>query len=297
MEFREEVGEFTCAKVLYNEPMKKHTSLGVGGNADYFADVDSLYALNSLITLAKECKVRYKVIGNGTNLLVSDKGFNGLIITTKALSDIMMKKDMVRAMAGATMEKLIKFNIEHGLTGLERFSGLPATVGGAVVMNAGAFGHNVSDRLYEVETISDGKIKRYYKNECRFRYRGSRFLLSNETLVSATFKFEENEKEIIRAGVKNYRELRRQMHPTGRSCGSVFKNPTPDSAGALIDRAGLKGISVGGARISTKHGNFIITDCSATALDVKTLIKEIKEKIKNVFGVELVEEVEYVGEF
>ncbi|MBQ3046989.1 MAG: UDP-N-acetylmuramate dehydrogenase [Clostridia bacterium] len=297
MGFKETAEEFAFAKILYNEPMKKHTSLGVGGNAKYFAKIDSLYSLNSLIQIAKECGVKYKVIGNGTNVLVSDLGFDGLIITTKGLADIMMKRDKVRAMAGAPLDKLIKFNLDHGFTGLESLSGIPATVGGAVVMNAGAFGHNISEHVYEIETIADGKIKRYFKDECKFCYRGSRFLKSKETVVSATFEFDENAKEIILAGMKTYLELRKHMHPTGRSCGSVFKNPKPDSAGALIDRAGLKGVAIGGAKISAKHGNFITTSPSATALDVRKLILHIKEKIKDVFGVELKEEVEYVGEF
>ena len=297
MGFKERAEEFTFAKILYNEPMKKHTSLGVGGNAKYFTTVDSLYSLNAIIQTAKDSGVKYKVIGNGTNVLVSDLGYDGLIISTKGLSDIMLKRDKVRAMAGASLDKLIKFNLDHRFTGLEQLSGIPATVGGAVVMNAGAFGHNISEHICEVETLLDGKIKKYFKNDCKFCYRGSRFIKSKETVVSATFSFDTNQKEIILAGIKTYRELRSQMHPQGRSCGSVFKNPRPDSAGALIDRAGLKGVSIGGAKISLKHGNFITTSSTATAKEVKDLITLIKEKIKEVFGVELKEEVEYVGEF
>ncbi len=297
MGFHQELGRISCVKIKHLEPMKNHTAIRVGGRAKYYAQADSLYGINLLSSLCKQYKVNYKVIGNGTNLLVSDKGFDGMIIDLRKLSDVFFKKDEVRAMAGANLEKLIKFCYDHRLAGVEALSGIPATVGGAVVMNAGAFGHNISDYITTVETLSNGKIKVYDKENCKFCYRGSRFLNKKEIIISATFLFEHADKDIISAGMKTYSEIRKMMHPTGRSCGSVFKNPKPSSAGALIDRAKLKGFAVGGARISEKHGNFIIAERNATATDVYLLIKFIKEKIKSVFEVELVEEVEYVGEF
>ena len=145
--------QFTHAKILFDEPMKKHTGYGVGGCARYYAEVDSLCALNNLLTLAKQHRTKYKIIGCGTNVLVSDLGFDGIIIDLKKLSDVYFKRSEVRAMAGARLDKLIRFALDNRLTGLEALSGIPASIGGAVVMNAGAFGHNISDYLTTVETL------------------------------------------------------------------------------------------------------------------------------------------------
>lgn len=287
----------THAKILFNEPMKKHTSYGVGGNAKYYADVDSLYTLNELINLAREHKIPYKILGNGTNVLVSDNGYNGIIICTKKLDDVFYVRDEIHAMCGAPLSKLIKFAREHRESGLEALSGIPATVGGAVVMNAGAFGHNVSDKIVTVETLCNGKIKKYSKDECMFNYRGSRFFGKKEIVVSANFKLKSSDREIINAGIKSFSDLRNSIQPTGKSCGSVFKNPRPETAGRLIDKAGLKGLSIGGAMVSERHGNFITTSARATANDVYELINYVKKKIKDEFGIELKEEIEFVGEF
>ncbi len=297
MGFKDELVDCTHAKILLNQPMKKHTGYGVGGNALYFTKVDTLYTLNEIILLCNRYKVDYKVIGNGSNILVSDKGYNGVIINTSKLSDVFFKKDLVRAMSGATLQKLIKFCSGNNLSGLEALSGIPATVGGAIVMNAGAFGKNISDRLVSVETLYNGKIEKYYKDECKFGYRTSRFLGKKEVVISATFKLFPAEKELIVAGIEAYRDLRKSVQPTGKSCGSVFKNPVGYRAGRLIDSLGLKGTSVGGARISNEHANFILTDGKATALDVKNLIDYIKKKVLDAFNIELKEEIEYVGEF
>ena len=295
--FKNALLEISNAKILFDEPMKKHTGYGVGGCARYYAQIDSLYSLNSLITLAKQHKVKYKVIGNGTNILVSDLGFDGIIIDTKRLSDVFFKREHVKAMAGAKLEKLIQFALDNRLCGLEAFAGIPATIGGAIVMNAGAFGHNISEYVQTVETLCDGKIKSYDKSECKFGYRTSRFLNKNEVVISATFNLRSGDREKIIDGIKSYKDLRRSIQPSGKSCGSVFKNPKPFSAGALIEGAGLKGKRIGGAVVSEKHANFIITSSKARAKDVYELIEQIKQKVKDAFGVELCEEVECVGEF
>lgn len=297
MGFINEIEELGFTRVIFQQPMKKHTSFGVGGVSKFYAEADSLCTLNQLITTAKKHKVKFKLIGNGTNVLFSDKGYNGLIICTKKLNDVFFKRNQVKAMAGADLTKLIKFTVEHGLSGCEKLSGIPATVGGAVVMNAGAFGQTISDAIVEVETLEKGKIKKYFKNQCLFSYRSSRFKINNQAIVSATFEFATSDKEKLINEMALCLERRKRIHPTGRSCGSVFKNPTPNSAGALIERAGLKGVTIGGATVSEKHGNFIITSSSATATDVKNLIEYIKDKVFNAFGIMLEEEVEYVGEF
>lgn len=287
----------THAKVMFNEPMKKHTSYGVGGNASCFVQTDSLYTLSEVVAFAKENKISYKVLGNGTNVLFSDKGYNGIIISLLRLNDVFFVRDQIHVMAGATLSKLIKFAKDHKLSGLEALSGIPATIGGAIVMNAGAFGHNISDSLTTVETLHNGKLKKYYKEECGFCYRGSRFLGKKEIIVSANFKLKEGDRQSILSSINSFLELRNTIHPSGKSCGSVFKNPRPETAGRLIDKAGLKGYSVGGASVSTRHGNFILTTSKATATDVYKLIEHVKKKVKDEFGIELKEEVEFVGEF
>lgn len=297
MNFASVLKEFTHAKINFDEPMKKHTGFRVGGCARYYAEVDSLFGLNLLLSLAKKHKVKVKLIGNGTNVLFSDLGFDGLVVDLKKLNDVFFKRDEVRAMAGAKLDKLIKFALDHRLSGLEALSGIPATVGGAIVMNAGAFGHNICDYLTTVETLCDGKIKIYDKQDCKFGYRSSRFFRKKEVVVSASFLLPEGEREIIAAGIKTYTDLRKSIQPSGCSCGSVFKNPKPYTAGALIDKVGLKGASIGGATVSVKHGNFIITAGKAKAKDVYALIQEIKRKVKDAFDIELFEEVECVGEF
>lgn len=297
MAFKKALIDFTNAKIHFDEPMRKHISLGVGGSARFYAEIDSLYSLNLLIALAKEYKIKYKIIGNGTNVLISDLGYDGLIIDMKKLNDIFFKKSDIRAMAGARLDKLIRFAVDNRLSGIEALSGIPASIGGAIVMNAGAFGYNISNYLLTVETLCDGKIKIYNREDCRFGYRTSRFLGKKEAIVSATFRFPNGDKEIIKANMNCYLELRRSIQPMQRSCGSVFKNPKPHSAGNLIEKAGLKGYRIGGASISEKHANFIITSAKAKAQDVYCLIEYIKHKVKDEFGIELKEEVEYIGEF
>ncbi len=288
---------YTHAKVSFDEPMKKHTSYGVGGSAKCFVQIDSLYTLREVVSFAKENKITYKVLGNGTNVLVSDNGYDGIIISLLKLSDVFFVRDEIHAMAGVTLANIIKFAKDHRLSGLEALSGIPATLGGAIVMNAGAFGHNISDCITTVETLHNGKLKKYSKEECGFCYRSSRFLGKNEVIVSANFKLKEQDRELINSSIKSFLELRGSIQPAGKSCGSVFKNPRPETAGRLIDKAGLKAYSIGGASVSTRHGNFITTTSKATAKDVYQLIQYVKKKVKDEFEIELKEEVEFVGDF
>ena len=287
----------TGAKIKTDEPMKNHTSMGVGGNARYYVEADSLYALKEVTEAAARLRMKYKVIGNGTNILVSDAGYDGVIINIRRLSDIFFKVGEVRAMAGASLAKLIDFTVKNRLGGLERLTDIPATVGGAVVMNAGAFGSSISEYITSVCSMKNGKLHIYSKEECGFGYRKSRFSGKKEIVVSADFRLETCEKEMVMAGTRTYAEERKKIQPSGKCCGSVFKNPVNDHAGRLIDAAGLKGYTVGGASVSEKHANFIINVKNASASDVYALIQYIKETVSARFGTVLSEEVEYLGEF
>lgn len=276
-----------------NEDMSVKTSLGVGGNARYYVCPESAHAVVESIALAIKAGVPYKIIGNGTNLLVSDSGYNGLIVCTKNLSGVLLDKGEIIALCGTPVNKLVNFVSGSGRTGAEGLVGIPATVGGALTMNAGAFGYSVSDYLYEITSVSCGKVVRRKKTECGFGYRTSAFKGSGEFIVSAKFHFPKR-----RVSVKNdFYERRVKIQPSGRTCGSVFENPAGDFAGRLIDEAGLKGKAIGGAHVSEKHANFIIADNYATARDVFFLIEEIKKTVFSKFGVRLKEEVEYLGEF
>ncbi len=291
------LGDYTDAKILFDEPMKSHTSYGVGGTADYFAIPKSLSGLNSVIAWCKTHRVKYKIIGAGSNVLFSDLGFRGCIISTSGLNDVFFKLNEVKATSGASVGKLLNFALDNSLGGLENLCGLPASVGGAIVMNASAFGVSISDYIVTVETIKDGKLCRYDKNECAFGYRKSRFLHKKEPVVSATFSLVKADKKLIQQKMKTALETRKKLQPSGRSCGSFFKNPDGDFAGRLIELAGLKGFSVGGACVSEKHANFIVNTGGATANDIYSLAQKIKAEIKKLYGINLTEELEYIGEF
>ncbi|MBP5466521.1 MAG: UDP-N-acetylmuramate dehydrogenase [Clostridia bacterium] len=276
-----------------NENMSVKTSLAVGGNARYYVCPDSAHAVIECLKVADKANVPYKIIGNGTNLLVSDSGYNGLIVCTRNLCGVLLDKGETIALCGTPLVKLVNFVSGSGRTGAEGLIGIPATVGGALTMNAGAFGYSVSDCVSEITCVSGGEIIRRKKAECGFGYRTSAFKFSGEFIVSAKFRFPKR-KVIIK---NDFYERRLKNQPSGKTCGSVFKNPAGDFAGRLIESAGLKNATVGGARVSEKHANFIITEDGATSRDVYDLIAEIKAIVLQKFGVRLKEEVEYLGEF
>lgn len=299
MTFLEETLGFTDTPIKEYESIKKHTTIGVGGVARYFTSPKSYHSVRLLIESAKSHKIPCFILGNGSNILFGDKGYKGLVISTKNLNDISFENGKVKACAGAPIAKLIEFAKNHSLSGIESLSGIPASVGGAITMNAGAFGVSIADKVFSVETIKGGKLCKYYKSDCRFGYRKSRFLISKEIIVSATFDFEVSDKNFVATKIKNQLELRKIMHPLGKSFGSVFRNPidSPLSAGALIEKAGLKGFRIGGASVSTKHANFIVNDKNATAKDIVLIIEEIKKRVYEKFKVDLKEEVIRVGDF
>lgn len=297
MSFVDNLKRFTNAEIIKNEPMKRHTTLKVGGKADYFIKVGSIKDLRTVIELCKEFDINHVVLGNGSNVLVSDSGYNGAVINLCGLSFIKIKGKTATAFAGANLKKFYSVLLKNGFAGFEGLLGIPGSVGGAVVMNAGAFGYSVSDYIKEVSVLFKGEIKRYNAEECGFSYRQSRFLRFGGVIVSATFAYYKDDAEKTKKNIEFFSRQRKENQPLKNSAGSTFKNPNGDYAARLIEGANLKGFTVGGAKVSDKHANFIITDGNATASDVFTIINIIEKQVKDIYGLNLKREIRLIGEF
>ena len=297
MGFIDELNQATDLPLSFYQSMKKHTAYGVGGKAKFYTEAKSVHSLNTAFLLCKKHKIPCKIIGNGTNILFSDKGYDGLVISTKGIDEIYIKGNQVRATCGVSLKRLIDYTYSNSLSGVEMLTGIPASIGGAIFMNAGAFKHDISECVIEVESVANGKLVKRYKESCGFGYRKSIFNGNDEIIISASFEFKELDPKVILEKINSVKAVRRTIQPTGRSLGCVFKNPKQYSAGQLIDGLGLKGYRIGGAKISELHGNFIVTDSSASATDVFELVNLIKEKVNKAYNIRLEEEIELVGEF
>lgn len=264
------------------------TRYGTGGNADYLiipkTTDELILAVNEL-----RGKIPYFVLGGGSNVLVSDDGFRGAVILTKKLTRTDVKGNLYFAECGVKLSNLIEDSTLNSLGGLEFAVGIPATVGGAVSMNAGCYSKSVADAVCYVVT-EKGIIP---KSECGFGYRTSRFI-NGETVVKVCFSLTPSEIDVIEDKIRAYRGYRK--NPKGKSCGSVFKNEGY-FAGKVIDECGLKGLRQGGAKISAEHANFIIADKGATSSDIYTLIRTVKQKVYEKKQITLCEELIYLGDF
>ena len=295
MAFSEELAAVYGGRIITEEPMYKHTSLGLGGKAEYYLRPKTEREAVELLTLAEKYALPVMAVGRGSNLLVGDKGIRGMVLSTERLDALRVNGETVTAHAGVKNADLIEQTRQAGLTGREFLAGIPGSVGGGIVMNAGAFGKSLSDAVQSVDVIRRGRRLRLSAEACAFTYRGSG-LSEGDFILSARFRLERSSPDRVEALIAGYLEQRRRLQPAGKTCGSVFRNPEGASAGALIERAGLKGARVGGASVSLKHANFIVNE-GTCAKDVLTLIGAIKNKIKEEFGVTLREEVVIVGEF
>ena len=292
--------------VFPEEPMQKHITFRVGGPAEWFVQVKSTEQLKELLVLCKEQKEPYYIIGNGSDLLVSDAGVRGVIIRlTGEFEEIGAKETVnegicdVCAGAGVMLASLSMRAGRKGFTGLEFANGIPGTVGGAVLMNAGAYGGEIKDTIVAAEVMTkDGEIKRLTKDELQLSYRHSAMMESGDIVLKAYFKLTVRPKLQIFAVMESYRKARQEKQPLEYpSAGSTFKRPEGYFAGKLIQDAGLQGCRVGGAMVSTKHAGFVINAGGATATDVYQLIQHIKKTVKEKFQVELEPEVRFLGEF
>lgn len=273
------------------EPMSKHTSFKIGGNADVYIKVNNL---SKLSTILKECQasdVDYMILGNGSNLLVSDDGIRGVVIRLDGdFRKITLLDDTtIFCGAGATLAYLCKFALNCGLSGLEFAWGIPGTVGGAVFMNAGAYDGEMKDVVHSVSHISpSGEIGRTEKENMNFGYRTSVYRSNNMIITGVTLKLKKGNPDEIRAKMDDYMSRRSTKQPLEYpSAGSVFKRPEGNFAGALIEQCGLKGKTCGGAQVSEKHAGFIINKSNATAKDVRDLIGEIQKTVSDKTGYSL----------
>ena len=273
------------------EPMSKHTSFKIGGNADVYIKVNNL---SKLSTILKECQasdVDYMILGNGSNLLVSDEGIRGAVIRLDGdFRKITLLDDTtIFCGAGATLAYLCKFALNCGLSGLEFAWGIPGTVGGAVFMNAGAYDGEMKDVVHSVSHISpSGEIGRTEKENMNFGYRTSVYRSNNMIITGVTLKLKKGNPDEIRAKMDDYMSRRSTKQPLEYpSAGSVFKRPEGNFAGALIEQCGLKGKTCGGAQVSEKHAGFIINKSNATAKDVRDLISEIQKTVSDKTGYNL----------
>ena len=295
---KKEIVDTTNATISMDEPMKKHTTYGIGGPAELFVLPSDKNDLISIVQLSKKYKQTVTIIGSGSNLLISDNGIKGVVISIKhCLRTINVDIDKIYVECGTMLGKIVKESMKHDLKGLENLIGVPGTLGGALMMNAGAWGGEVSENLESVELLNDkNEIEILSKSDIDFSYRSSSF--GNDIiLLSAIFKLKKSDKKIIQDNFDLAKSGRKNTQPLNyRSAGSVFKNPSSKhSAGMLIDQSGLKGFSVGDAKISNKHANFFLNTGDAKADDMISLIKQAKDAVKDQFNIQLDLEVRLLG--
>ena len=288
------------AKVLVQEPMASHTTFRIGGPADYFVMPETVEELAAVLKLCKEEQMPYFILGNGSNLLVGDKGFRGVVIQLyKNFDGIQIEGTKVTAKAGAMLIRVAKESGKAGLTGLEFASGIPGTIGGAMVMNAGAYGGEMKDVVTAVTVLTkEGDIKTLTGDEMNFRYRGSVVEDEGYIVLEAVMELKEGNLEEIQARIDELSIQRKTKQPIEYpSAGSTFKRPEGYFAGKLIQDTNLRGYQVGGAQVSEKHCGFVINAGGATAADVMQLMQDVSDKVNAQFGVTLEPEVKRVGEF
>lgn len=286
--------------VRRQEPMSLHTTFRIGGPADLFVMPGSIQAVADSIRICKETQTPYAVIGNGSNLLVSDAGYRGVIIQIgRNLNQITGNGEEIRAQAGAMLSVIAKTALSESLTGFEFASGIPGTLGGAVVMNAGAYGGEMKDVLTEVTVLTrEGEIRTIPAEKLELGYRTSLAAKNGWIILEAVMKFQKGDAEAIRGRMEELKIQRVTKQPLDLpSAGSTFKRPEGYFAGKLIMDAGLRGFTVGGAQISEKHCGFVVNKGGATAEDVRNLICAVQKKVQEDAGVKLEPEVKFLGEF
>lgn len=287
--------------IYINEPMSKHTTFKIGGSADIFVKIRDTEQLKQLIKLTREIKVPLKIIGNGSNILVKDNGIRGIVAKMCNTSYEVLNEDTIRVGAGMLNSKLSRILLGNSLSGFEFASNIPGTIGGAIKMNAGAYGEQMSNIVLSTRYIDLNKnetiIEEVNNKEQNFEYRKSIFTNKNAVILDTTLKLQKADKEEIQARMEEYNKSRKEHQPIEKpSAGSTFKRGNDYITAQLIDQCGLKGLTVGGAQVSQKHAGFIVNTGNATANDVIKLVGIIKEKVYEKFNKKLELEIEIIGE-
>jgi UDP-N-acetylmuramate dehydrogenase len=300
---------FGSANVTANAPLAGLTTFRVGGPADWLLETHSSDQLLQALKLAHEEHVPVTLLGGGSNVLIADAGVRGLVIRPRGGAIRRLDGTHVEADAAVTINGLVRWAVLHGAGGLEAWAGTPGTVGGAVFGNAHFGGRLIGDLVTSVRLANrSGDVSDVPVAAMAFGYDRSRLRDTGEVLLSATFRVTPGDQTVLRATARQSLAFRKETQPLGApSAGCVFQNPDPrrdrvpagipNSAGALVDRAGLKGAAIGGARVSLTHANFIVNDGSATATDIRRLIERCRDEVRRQFKVELREEIVYLGEF
>ena len=284
--------------ILQNEYLKNHTYTKLGGRADFFVTPDRYEEVQNLIKFCQEKGYPLTLIGNGSNLIVRDGGIRGIVLSLKNLNKITVKGTSIVAQAGASIIDTSRKALDARLTGLEFACGIPGTVGGAVFMNAGAYGGEIKDVLEKCLVIDkNGNFVERFNEDLDFRYRYSNIQDNGDFVLEATFRLQPGEYEKIKAVMDDLTFRRESKQPLEYpSCGSVFKRPPGYFAGKLIQDSGLQGTRIGGAEVSKKHAGFIVNIDNATACDYISLIQHVQKTVKEKFGVTLEREVRIIGE-
>ena len=285
--------------VLFDEEMKMHTTFRIVGKADAFVSVENVLEIEKVIHFCKDTDTPYMIMGNGSNMLVSDKGIRGVVIHIgKGMSKCSIEGEEVYAEAGILMSALSKKILEAELTGFEFAGGIPGTLGGGIYMNAGAYGGELKDIIESVTFIApDGLVKTVCADKLDFGYRHSIFEDGGYTILSCRMKLKKGNYDEIKAQMADFSSRRSEKQPLSQpSAGSTFKRPEGYFAGKLIQDAGLMGYSIGGAMVSDKHAGFVVNKGGATAKDVLDLIRYIQKTVEEKFGVKLEPEVRLIGE-
>ena len=311
MDLKQTLGE----RALAGEPLSRHTTSRIGGPADLFVEATSADDLGELVRLARRYGVPIFILGGGANILVSDTGIRGLVILNKARRLEFLGGGRVRAESGVLLPTLARECIARGLSGVEWAIGVPGTLGGAIVGNAGAHGRDTAADVGQVWILGlDNNVRVWTKEELQFEYRSSRIKREGRetrrageaereirgaryVIVAVEFELAQGSRAQLEARAAEFNEYRRRTQPPGASIGSMFKNPPGDAAGRLIDAAGVKGTRIGMAQIATLHANFFVNLGGATGHEVKALIDLARTRVRERFGVELELEIELVGEW
>lgn len=288
------------SKIVFDEPMSRHTTFRVGGNADCYIEVGNVNELQKIIRIIKNAQEPFEIIGNGSNLLVSDKGISGCVICFgKSFEGIEVCGNRLKVQSGAMLSKVGKVALERELAGFEFAAGIPGSMGGGTYMNAGAYGGELKDIITAVTVVNEnGQLQCYLKEELEFGYRYSNFMEKKEIVVETELQLQAGKKEQIKQKMNELMQKRREKQPLEYpSAGSTFKRPTGYYAGQLIEECGLKGYTVGGAQVSLKHSGFVVNINNATATDIYTLTEDVIKTVKEKYGVSLEREIRVLGEF